>query len=703
MTEPGQSVLVTPVGSRPAGPLTTVLTLAHASLPGAPLRKVVFVPTRATEELARRCRTLVTGAARGLDVHIADPAEQLETVVLGLARDPHTTVWYDTTPGRNLDAARTAYRLAPVLPEGTVRVVYAEREHLVVFGTRTALPLKGPSLPELCRLYHVRLDGAPWRNGLWRNVRLTPGREPSPQEHPLELCLAWAHGGRVYGLMVASERDHVDLLVALRERKALRELQPQILAIPTEPAVAGALLRNRIEHVELRDSGDPGALAPKRLRHLLATAPNPAEWVLSHAKRKPRSAVFDALAARCGIAPRPPPGETLHRAPRIVRTVRGRGGGTGTLVVALGADPSATLTALASHRPRRVFVVHDAEDPRVRDAAARLAGTAGGFPLDELHLVEAPLTGHTLTPQVLFGLAGRGEPVSVNVTPGSKGQGFALGAGAGTHGWAAWTLNNRNGTLAPLFDGEAPETRWTLPPLEVQAEVCSAAFRGATPFRPTAEELEGYRAFLGCLRPIVEALSARRGFSEVTDEVWKKNGIRFRTSEGPGFVHADVHGAPAPLRLAVRGQASGLEGGFWLEETFAAALLLAGATEVALNAEWDFEHERLRGSKAAELDVVAAWPGRKPAFVAASVKSGKLTKGLRRTLLEVQERTHVALGRFALPVLVRLMPWRMSLDRERMENTLRVHRVLDLGVAAMLEPDRLRELLDWAFERLTAA
>lgn len=382
-----------------------------------------------------------------------------------------------------------------------------------------------------------------------------------------------------------------------------------------------------------------------------------------------------------------------------VPALRAAGPGEGPdLVVCLGADPLATLTSLASHRPRRAWILHDHRTPVVRVRARRLRDHLPVLGVGEAEFVPTDLQGRGIAEWAR--VAGDAiRHARVDISPGSKAQTCAL---ARTGAGQLWSLLANRGLAMPLLDAGLPALRLRSPGLVVVAAVTGGGLedRGedmATVATDRRQFLDVLTEYCGCLLQEggrLPRISERHHSGRCEHGRHALGRARLATNGEPPQVTV-THGD-----RTVTG-ALPLEGGFWLEPVVGRLMALAGADEVRVGMKWSWPPEirrhlqtvlrdhgqaRARVPHRVELDVAARFGHR---LVAASCKS-YMPRNLGIGRREVEAVALGGLGRFALPVLV--VP---SMPEDR--DLLATRGAPVFPLADVLKPPVLRERLDQAF------
>ncbi len=394
-----------------------------------------------------------------------------------------------------------------------------------------------------------------------------------------------------------------------------------------------------------------------------------------------------------------PPGYQLLGATEDTSTtipsLQGSDGGSGpALVVCLGADPSATLTSLATHRPRRVWILYDQRTPVVRVRAGRLRGDLPTIGATAAEFVPTDLLGRGITEW----MATTGDALAearVDISPGSKAQACAL---ARTGIGQLWSLLPNRGVALPLREDDGAGVPLRGPGLVTVAQVMGGGLEdpGEDVTRISPDE----RQFLGILAECCDCILLDGGRLPRLSERhhgWCEHGTRelgrSRSQAADGLTQFTVtHGDRTATGTLPR------EGGYWLEQVVGHLVAQAGADEVRTGLKWAWPAEVRNYLKSvlgdahgriphrAELDVAARFGHR---LVAISCKS-YVPSAIATPRREVEAVAAGGLGRFALPVLV--VPTRPKTQRTMSTTGAQV-----LALGDVMKAATLRERLEQAF------
>ena len=302
------------------------------------------------------------------------------------------------------------------------------------------------------------------------------------------------------------------------------------------------------------------------------------------------------------------------------------------LVVWMGAEPGATLASIWTHRPRQLILLYDRQTPRTVEMVRNLAQCRTWVSAGEILLIESDHLGRHVSRRLkeFFPVA------KADVSPGTKAQTEVF---ARLPGLELWSLRPPH---AAALEGGATLPLQS-PDLLTLARIHGGRLhRRSQPFNAKKWNPEQVRFLLlvgralaqaprqWCLDPLLEFELPSASLTRQSDGTWKVC-VGEQTAQGE---------LPA-------------DGGAWLEQVVAAALVNAGADEVFLNLEWDWPPGVMVPEEGPrdELDVAARFG---PHLFAVSCKLGAKSVSPRKQAAEVEAVARTCLGRFAVPVLVRV-------------------------------------------------
>lgn len=301
------------------------------------------------------------------------------------------------------------------------------------------------------------------------------------------------------------------------------------------------------------------------------------------------------------------------------------------LVVVMGTQPSSTLQAIWGHRPQRLFVLYDPEQPRSSALVNRLAMERDvGF--RELIPVSLPLR-RDLDERLT------GESCAVNITPGDKLDRARI---------LLWALAARDRHRVWQLQGSRVRTPDRQDERNVDPIPLGVWIRLHAP-RPTNMGFDATRLSQR-LRALAQAIIARLAgpTADAGDlrNAWRLEGTAARrTIVCPAFGRMRIADMPEPIASAFLGGRNPQESGRWWEFVVAAMLTSHGVSEVRIGV-------KVEGISAGfhrdELDVVTR---HRAQFGYWSCKTAS-AHGLIPNLEEARAQADRLLGRQRLGVLV---------------------------------------------------
>lgn len=327
------------------------------------------------------------------------------------------------------------------------------------------------------------------------------------------------------------------------------------------------------------------------------------------------------------------------------------------MIVALGNDPSATLLAICSHRPRQVLLCYDRKTDFVRALAGRFVEKAKDLPFNTLSLVPSDHLGNSLKKSLPQWIGDSGERHwYANTSPGTKAQAWSLASIAGVE---VCTLNTSTSKVESI-DGKGLFD-FSPPSILMQAFICGGPLDQRR--LKTMNELRRlalpYREFLRVMAQVVVHLAERKQFGGVSL-------MALKGRKGEFIVDYEVRGDTTEVTVRKDGKlySGKLPGqpneGFWLEPIVAYALYEAGkdlVSDLAFPLSWhELRREEYRGPfPRTELDAALRW---RNSFLAVSCKANFPDEEHYWSARdEVVGVARTNLGRFCLPILVGPVPF----------------------------------------------
>lgn len=671
MKPPG--LFVSQVGRQPAAVAVTLAPLIDAGL----LSRILLLHTPHTRNFAENLRRWQERRYPDLTTSLVpfdakQDAEELAAVLRRHASDhADSLVYLNLAAGFSFFWAKVSRLMQGV---DNLHPVFSEVDGLIDLVGGNRRPLTNLGLAELFELHGVKASWkATERAEVVKNLRIF-GEDGKTVA--LTFDFAYEKHGGLYVLRqnvdnLAQAREVLDLL---RKAPALNGLQLRILATTAQDAQFRRLRFAGCETLPLY--GKNSAPAQARLE----------EW-------------FAGITL--------PPGRVLpasvQEGKRPPFALPGSGGDGPPLLVCLGDDPSATLSAIFSQRPRRAWVLYDKTTPRIVHHAWNMSRVADQFPVGDIRFL--PVGAGYLAKKVLteaLPIARSAPDLLANVTAGSKAQSWAFGQLPNT-GLTSINTRPRPPVVEDLF-GDLGFSRVVDPgPPMIVGRVIGG--EGVQP-RLTERELRDNRALLkGMARCLALGSDPRGNFffcdpkkpmkrkcaSLQLNSEWKKDRIRLRLTENGKVVEGSFS---APME-------KGKMKADWLEDVTGWAFLEAGGQDLCVGMTWPWGSLLQKKFHRTEIDVVFTW---RHIHVVVSVKALPLT-GQKRVdkCTEVRAMTKECFGRFALPVLVFYAPAEENFEAEALA-ALKNTDVLQLPASTLTHTRRIADLLDAALaSRSTSA
>ncbi|OPX19262.1 MAG: hypothetical protein BZ151_10170, partial [Desulfobacca sp. 4484_104] len=373
--------------------------------------------------------------------------------------------------------------------------------------------------------------------------------------------------------------------------------------------------------------------------------------------------------------------------------------GTG-LIVALGADPSATLLALYSHTPQHAIILVDWQTPWVRVMANRLYLIRHNLKCQSIMFWPTDMQGNIRDANDF--LQNLGETHwQVNISPGTKAQAWNLSKLPGV---SLWSLHQNQGIRPLIPDPSLGPRPFVFPEIAIQAACVGGRLVSEGIRLP---EIRTKKDFLSNLINVV-AKKVRR--SRPGSRFWPPRwnaGKEIRVDNNNYITCLDVYPSTEKIRFKACNNGNELEGmvtsfadfGHWLEEPVAGAFLAAGGNSISdltVGIRWAWLHHTSARYFRSEIDIVFQWQGQ---YIAISCKSTD-SHNWETVRAEIVAEARAQLGRFALPVLVRpgiehnnAIPWaEASLEFEPLE----------INLSLLNQPGTLKDLINTALTRRQA-
>ncbi len=645
------------VGFQPAAVAVSVKTLCRNSYPPEEIVLLHTGTLGGTLSQARRLEIFFQSAQGKEKGWLPDSTRitlrqydffKLEEVVRALEElhKAGKVIWYDCTAGPNYQQARVAMLTRDL---AGITILYSEEKMTcrVGGGREDKWKSENIGLEALLALHGLERKGGYIRKKESLRQRFGPFDRLYEQR------------GRLYGIYgreVQGPEMARKITSDIHDRAFWDGLRPRILLETTDPTVFYRLQGDLMDAVYTGQKFGPSKAARMRQRKK--------NWQ----QEKPS-------------APGSVPQAKDDPGPLVKGPFPGGGGSDPPLLVCMGNDPSATLVALCSHRPKKAVVLYDGSTLVVREMVQRLLDHAQGLPVGELMPKKIDLGGKLNFKAVQDLLPGE-DSIDANISPGSKAQAWSLSR-LPQSPIRLWSIDNRR-QMVPSLTTPGQSLAKALPPSLLQAGIVGGELQdNGRAFLPSDDQQQVLHALVTacaekCRAGSPRLVPAALGCTQVcggtlytkyvsTKKLWrvdfKRKGKKFRL-EFPGH----------------RGKTQG----FWFENVVAAALGRAGLTDIILGVKWRHTHKNEDSNHfRTELDIIGKW---KNTFTAISVKSYALEKDSfvihhQAIISEAMKR----MGRFCLPVLIRPFGGTSRSCPEAL---------LEIDARFLDDSDKLEEMLD---------
>lgn len=646
------STLFTLVGKQPAAVAVTVKTLLQQQ-PDQPLRRVVLLATPQTQQEATRLQDYCTTLNPDLkiDQHIIaldphrDPAPYRfawEVIRDELATgELSTPVYYDTTPGLNYQVALISYHLRQ---EERLVPLYADYNHLYNLTTGQCWELADLGLKTLLKLYNLRtrpeVTDAP---GMVADLELDLSPRPS-----LQLLRARERKGRLHGLVqVWRQEITADEKAVKRENHRLKMLCRRLAQLMETPSLLSFL--RPIFTVWTNDHVSSNRCRAYGLTYIKG----------NQGPDCPPEVIQTWLAAQQEPPGSRKPGPAEQKVDFSYGPLKVTGAGTWTgpnLIVALGDDPSATLAAIFTHRPRKLVILVDGQTDWVLAMAGRLQEQAAACGAAEIIFWPTTLRGQIPELQAFLDQLADG-PCQANISPGSKSQAWNM-ARLPLPALELWSLRNTAKVAACLTQEKAP-LRLDLPPVLFQASCVGGKLASeGIPLERIRAQKEFYAAcadVLASANPYKLLIKWQPG-AEIEDFQKKKSIVCTAIFPPVGKMELKVKDGQQEYVGNVLYNPDGPRDGRWFEEVAAGALLCQFPEKIKdmqVGVRWAWLERGDAGPHfRTDLDILLRWDH---AYVGIECKLAVPNDPdrLEDICNGVMAETRAGLGRFALPVLLR--------------------------------------------------
>lgn len=500
-------------------------------------------------------------------------------------------------------------------------------------------------------------------------LRIPPGVEEwltiANGSRPVVLDLAYEARGVLHALVYV--KDMADARALRRQHLDLNGLKPRWKGVCRGADVAAHLRESGIPPIDLHARSALADLQHWLDNPLPGQVPGPARISVTE----------------------PPQVRTIMMASHECDT-----GSPTDLAVCLGNDPTPTLLSIWTHRPDTALVFYDFKTPAVVECAQRLEECAqrrekiGSLPTRRLVLIPTDVLGRGIAEAVPLGAE---RPLRLDVTPGSKPQGWSLTRLTATvPGSEVWVLRGDR-QVASTFGDPARELPMQGPPLAILGEACGGALKGS------ARKIVAKDPFWQLLGLVLRKHQEAGGAFGSLDEMLAGPQIQSHVSVEPTG-HDRSAGGSLKVTVSLDGKSATKrvdkpKDGYWFERLVADAFLRAGADEVVASVRWSFRDEMQQFLEAKhrgpvhkdDVDVAARFGTRTAAI---SCKARRELKPHFRS--EIEALAEQKFGRFCLPILADLALGRAS-------SVVPSRGCAHVDLALLSDPPALRRWLDQVF------
>lgn len=666
-------VYVSMVGYQPAAVAVAVKTLCKHGLQPAEIVLLHTDGNKGTAGQAERLERFFDNHARktwwqqdGIVTKYRYRKNDIAIIASALQKqveDQQTSrVYYDCSAGLNFQQAALAVEVGRL---DKLVVLYSEYENLVQVGGNDKWKLADLGCHSVLSLHGLKYKKDKGKIVIQRD-----------KKNILTLDTIFERQGRLYGEVVNPIPDinkARKFIASLRNIHGLNSLRIRVLARTDREVVFRRLRADQMDVVAIGEKW----LIPKNTEIIPGVRKNACKIIKAWKDKNPPEP--GRIAAG--------PDEENARPPK---KVDGCGGSAPLLLVCLGNDPSSTLTALYSHRPRIGVIFFDNSNKFITGLARRIANEAGAIPVGMLKFQPASLTGCGVCRDNVSEFQGNNETIYANITPGTKAQAWMLGRMQ--HPVKPCSLDTRSGKIRHIDNGNEIE-KINAPPTLVQAKICGGPFKN-TPIH--IEQADRHWPFLQKLvnwTSRLAELDAQGKFLLQQGGSWEHSGdhLKCELDDKEKLLRITIREKGREFQHTVKNNDSG--DGSWLEVVTAAAFAEAGLQDVQVGLKWSWIDRNREGHRT-ELDVLGRLGVN---FVAISVKSS-LPSGVGVAKAEIIAEAHSRMGRFCLPVLVRPIGKGGRPQLEKNQKQHKRQRLLEIGIYQLGSFKKLKEIVNQAFQ-----
>ncbi len=545
------SLFVSIVGTQVMGTLHP----RNAFLRSCPGGRTILLPTSATQEHARRLQAWIrqndggSVAIHTIPMHVGGD-DCAAAVVTRLAREAQAggeRIFFNLDGGLNYLIADCVMALGGYAP---VFIQSSEMRSLAM-DAETGRVFSLPSPETLSVASILDVQGVEWRQA---SSACAIADWCAQQDIPLpEGCMKNVEiGGITFDLAWNPGSNRINFLKDFRwlpNDSKTRLEQERDLTHWASDRKRGAQMFDRSVHALVHDKKTAHRLVSESCGKI-RVCPGEAEF----GERAPIRNALKKLFARKAVHKDAP--EEL-KVPALAREAALE---DNTLIVSVGSNIVPTLMALCSHAPRHAVLCCT---KALEGRAQRIRQLKELWGLESVRIVSVAVEGSYL--ERLLPPPAEGARVSINITPGTKGQGAMLAWWGRRHDCSVWSIDNRSGQCFPLFAPHGEKPVPAIPcPMESRFLVEGVALRSACGLAPDERPL--FRTLLAFMRAALdEGKDARVMRGHVS-----AGGMRLVPGQDKTW-HLEGNGETFSFSI---------RGGEWLEKLAASALEEAGFSDV---------------------------------------------------------------------------------------------------------------------------
>jgi len=711
------STLISMVGQQPAAVATTAKTLKEQ----ADLKQIFLLPTEKTKkEYSSLWRYLhdelrfpgemIKELVIAEDVSRSDGNDLVWNVIKNILDKPDLSqpVYFDISPGLNYQVALISYHLKN---DHRFQAIYADNRKLHNLTNPGGWELSHIGFKQLLKLYELKEKNGKEPAGpgeIAEDVTITGGKQTLLLEYACE------RHGRFYGLYKIArqsetkEENHRIKQEArkieniLKTHNLLNNLHIELTVCVNDKTVLQRLKAYGIKTLYFKDNSD------KNIQNEWAGLIDARPW-----GEKPQQNVPVMKASEN----------------HVVKPEKPQWSGRNLMVV-LGADPSVTMKAIFTHKPKELIILWDNQSPWISALAERLRQFSEEIPAEKItfypwsFIHEGNLSEHMAIKDDL-------SEFIVNISPGTKFDSWRLSR---LDVMDIYSLDNKKREAVSILRREKEQSyQYAMPPIIFAAAIHQgklshedlsfadkgwsikgdfSAFNKREYAGVDKDKLSAKREFLQALIMIAlksVPISFDKAHIKHTSP-WDK-GKKIFLDPSNYILCRDVDLQNNTLTFEVCRNGKNLtgtvkakpEGGFWIEEAVAGAFLMAGGKkikDIRVGVKWPWlgQSQKKSDIHRTEIDIVMIW---KDHYICISCKTGiKKDNGeqiLFETTNEIMAEARAGFGRFAVPVIVRggIMTGQ---EKKVADDSLKQDGILQIGLGLLNQSNTLNSLIEEAIQ-----